>query len=334
MELIPPIPKIFSLVAQQERQLANDISVTISSINSANSIRTPSSTLCTFCGKHGHTENVCFKKVEFPNQDNRNSKFNITRKVCTYCNRNGHTVDTYYKKHGYPPEHKFYNNTRTSQVNNLVTTDETFSEPCPKERGNRDYHLTCSSISILNDVLRSNNSDTTINPVQVNQVGSFSADPKAHESSSTAFTFYKTIKPVLINLPNGQHVFANYSRTVVFTNKFYLLDVMYIPQFTCNLISTSKLSLNLKRNLIFSPTHCLIQDNLSNEGIGLANAKVGLYIFDSSIFHTATHNFIPSVSCNVKENNLWNYRMEHPSDERLHVLKNLYPFVSADKTHV
>jgi len=115
-------------------------------------------------------------------------------------------------------------------------------------------------------------------------VGSFSAGPKAHESSSTgknsftflhhthnswivdsgaidhvctvlsAFTSYKTIKPVLIDLPNGQHIFANYSGAVVFTNKFYLLDVLYIPQFTCNLISISKLSLNLKCNLIFSPT--------------------------------------------------------------------------------
>jgi len=61
---------------------------------------------------------------------------------------------------------------------------------------------------------------------------------------------------------------------------------------------------------------------------------VGLFIFNSSIFHTATHNFIPSVSYTVKENNLWHCRMGHPSDERLHVLKSQYPFVSADKTHM
>lgn len=48
MELIPPISKIFSLVAQQERQLANHIYVSISSINSVDSTRTSSSTLCTF----------------------------------------------------------------------------------------------------------------------------------------------------------------------------------------------------------------------------------------------------------------------------------------------
>ncbi|XP_068477383.1 uncharacterized protein [Phaseolus vulgaris] len=326
MEPIPPISKIFSLIAQQERQLANHISISISSINSVDSTRTSSSTLCTFCGKHVHTENVCFRKVGFPNQDNMNSKSN-TRKVCTYCNRNGHTVDTCYKKHGYPPGYKSYNSNRTNQINSLITTDGVFSEPCLKEQEKRDYQLTAHQIQIINDVLRQNNNDTPPNPIQVNQVDSFSADPNAHELSSmgnswivdsgatdhvctvlSAFTSYKTIKPVLINLPNGQHVFANYSGTVVFTNKLYLLDVLYIPQFTCNLISASKLSLHLKCNLIFSPPHCLIQDNLSKEHIGLANAKAGLYIFNSSIFtlpHTTlfllSHALLRKIICGIIE---------------------------------
>ncbi|XP_068477378.1 uncharacterized protein [Phaseolus vulgaris] len=139
---------------------------------------------CTFCGKHGHTENVYFRKVGFPNQDNRNSKYN-TRKVCTYCNRNGHTVDTCYKKHGYPSGYKSYNSNRTNQINSLITTDGVFSEPCPKEQEKRDYQLTAHQIQIINDVLRQNNNDTPPNPIQVNQVGSFSTDPNAHELSST-----------------------------------------------------------------------------------------------------------------------------------------------------
>jgi len=232
MEPIPPISKIFSLVAQKERQLANHISVSISSINSVDSTRTSSSILCTFCGKHGHTENVCFRKVGFPNQDHRNSKSN-TRKVYTYYIRNGHTVDTCYKKHDYPPGYKSYNNNKTNQINSLITTNGVFSEFSPKEHEKRDYQLTAHQIQIINDVLRQNNNDTPPNLIQVNQVGSFSADPNAHELSSTGkhsfsslnhshnswivdfgatdhvctilstFTSYKTIKPVLINLPNG-----------------------------------------------------------------------------------------------------------------------------------
>ena len=246
-------------------------------------------------------------------------------------------MDTGYKKHGYPSGYKSYNSNRTNQINSLITTDGVFSEPCPKEQEKRDYQLTAHQIQIINDVLRQNNNDTPPNPIQVNQVGSFSTDPNAHELSSTgkhsfsslnhshnswivdsgatdhvctvlsAFTSYKTIKPVLINLPNGQHVFANYSGTVVFTNKLYLFDVLYIPQFTCNLISASKLSLQLKCNLIFSPTHCLIQDNLSKEKIGLANAKActSLILLFFTLPHTTlfllSHALLRKIICGIIE---------------------------------
>ena len=52
-----------------------------------------------FVEKNGHTKNVCFRKVDFPGQDNRTYKNNT--KTCTHCGRNGHTVDTCYKKHLY-----------------------------------------------------------------------------------------------------------------------------------------------------------------------------------------------------------------------------------------
>ncbi|XP_068461654.1 uncharacterized protein [Phaseolus vulgaris] len=65
MEPIPPITKIFSLVAQQERQLASNFLIT--SVNSVNSNRSIPA-VCSFCGKNGHTENACFRKIGFPNQ--------------------------------------------------------------------------------------------------------------------------------------------------------------------------------------------------------------------------------------------------------------------------
>ena len=71
-----------------------------------------------------------------------------------------------------PTGYKFYNNNRVGQINNLVTTVEILSEPCPKEQENHDYHLTAHQYQIINDVLRKTNSDTTANHVQVNQVGS------------------------------------------------------------------------------------------------------------------------------------------------------------------
>ena len=65
-----------------------------------------SSVVCSFCGKNGHNDSVCFKKHGFPNQDGKKVSHNSNRKVCTHCNRTCHTVDTCYKKHGYPTNSK------------------------------------------------------------------------------------------------------------------------------------------------------------------------------------------------------------------------------------
>jgi len=83
-----------SLVVQQERQLA--INFSVSNINSANSNHISSFVICTFCGKNGHSENACFHKVGFPNQENKFFKNNGNKKICTHYGINGHTIETCY----------------------------------------------------------------------------------------------------------------------------------------------------------------------------------------------------------------------------------------------
>ena len=151
----------------------------------------------------------------------------------------------------------------------------------------------------------------------------------------SAFTTYKNIKLILISLPNGNHVYAEYSGTIIFNNKFHLKDFLYVPHFSFNLISTSKLSLHLNCNMIFSSTQCEIQDNLAKEKIGLVSAKGDLYIFNYAIFCTAaTHNIVSSVNYTVKDFNLWHYRLRHLSDERLHVLRTQCPYNTVGKLHL
>ena len=82
-------------------------------------------------------------------------------------------------------------------------------------------------------------------------------------------------------------------------------------------------------HLIFSSTNCVIQDHQTKERIDIVEAKDGLYVFKSSIFQNmVANNVIPSFHCIVKNINLWHYRLRHLSDERLCVLRSLYPFIS------
>jgi len=214
---------------------------------------------------------------------------------------------------------------------------------------------------------QSTNNNTATN-IQVNQVGSFTADTnhKMEERSPTSniltlnnlqhgrnywildlgatdhvcsslseFTLYKSIKPIPISLPNGHHVFAKYFGTVIFNHKFYLIDVLCVPQLSFNLVSTSKLSLNMNCSLIFSSNNCMIQDNTTKEMIVIVSVKVGLYAFESSFFrNTATHTIALSFNCTVKDINLWHYRMGHLSDERLNVVRTKYSYIPAKKPHL
>ena len=87
-------------------------------------------------------------------------------------------------------------------------------------------------------------------------------------------------KPIIIKLPNGNFVTAAYSGTVFFNNKFVLKNVLYVPNFSFNLISISRLTTSLKCGLIFSSTECLIHNFITKDKIGTVDVVVGLYVFN------------------------------------------------------
>jgi len=221
---------------------------------------------------------------------------------------------------------------------------------------------------VLFDLFRQHSCSNPANLAHVNQVGSFTADltNKATDQSPTgniyasnsikktgnywildsgatdhvctslsAFNTYKSITPVQISLPNGQNIFSKISGTIVFNLKFYLTDVLYIPQFAFNLISTSKLCSTLNCNLIFSSINCVIQDTQTKERIDLVDARAGLYVFEHSTFrNTVAPHIVSALHCTVKDIHLWHHRMRHVSNERLMVLSTKYPYISAKKLDV
>lgn len=91
------------------------------------------------------------------------------------------------------------------------------------------------------------------------------------------FTSYHAIAPIIVNLPNGHQVTATHTGTIHFTSTFYLIDVLYVPSFTFNLISLSKLVSNAPYQIIFTADSCLIQDAKTKMKIGSVDVKSGLY---------------------------------------------------------
>jgi len=110
----------------------------------------------------------------------------------------------------------------------------------------------------LADILKQHSNGATTSQALVNQVGSFTVNspPKAAEQSPTGNVYalndlqnaknywlidsgatdhvcislseyfsYKSIKPIQISLPNGHHVFSQFSGTIIFNDKLHLTDV-------------------------------------------------------------------------------------------------------------
>ena len=69
---------------------------------------------------------------------------------------------------------------------------------------------------------------------------------------------FERINPVTVKLPNGHHVHATHSGTVHLSRTITLFNVLYIPTFTFNLISISKLVSSTDCALIFSSTSCML----------------------------------------------------------------------------
>nr|KYP37856.1 Retrovirus-related Pol polyprotein from transposon TNT 1-94 [Cajanus cajan] len=74
------------------------------------------------------------------------------------------------------------------------------------------------------------------------------------------FHTYSKIKPMNINLPNGTFVKAQISGSIHFSPSFAIHNVLYVLDFTFNLLSISKLLSTLEYVITFSNDSCQIQE--------------------------------------------------------------------------
>nr|KYP57023.1 Retrovirus-related Pol polyprotein from transposon TNT 1-94 [Cajanus cajan] len=363
MDPSPPLSKIFSYVAQQERQLlGNNFMIQVNSetkgtmINAVNS-----SNACSYCGRAGHNENVCYCKHGFPlNNDNKGSKgmFNRNGKICTHCGKSGHTIDICYRKHGFPPGHRLYN-VKNASVNSTVTGDGKVTDNDQQTSENQDLRFSPQQFQALLALIQQpSNGNSASHTSHVNQISSISSSNPGkcpsvvcsaitphttpwildsgatdHVSSSlTNFSSYITINPIVVKLPTGQHLVATHSGTVKFTESFFLTDVLYIPSFTFNLISISKLVSSLKCELIFYLNSCVIQDMTNKQKIGTVDVNGGLY--QITLKPVISHSVCTSVvhpRCNKIPIDLWHFRLGHIYHDRMQCMKQYYPCLISNK---
>jgi len=264
-------------------------------------------------------------------------------KLCTFCGRTGHTIDVCYGKHGYPPDHPRYpgkprvsrsQTSNSASINHVAIKSDHENAQGPKNNTDgsglgitpTQYQ---SLMAFLQNMPGSTFSGSVENP-QPNQVNmTYSTQNGPHTSSSPspsnidqhAFTshlvnhsfidthsqksqtrsgiidsgatnhvasslhWFKThskIDPVVIHLPNGTTVTTHHSGTVELSPYFVLHNVLYVPFFHFNLIFISKLVSTLHYSLTFAFDSCKIQEVNSLRMIGLAKLRKRLYYLADS----------------------------------------------------
>ncbi|KAK2359287.1 hypothetical protein QL285_084673 [Trifolium repens] len=338
MDPLPNICKVYSLLVQQERQAV--VPLDESKLLAAANLNYPG---------RGTSSNR-----------GRGSKAGRTTggrgkgsRVCTHCGMTNHTVDNCFKKHGYPP-HWQQNGGSVNHVNNDDEVQSEANEDLSNDQDSGSLMFTPEQHKALLALLQSSSSMSShsINhftsksplgtgiictlPSSTN-LESFILDTGATDHVCHClqfFQFIKRIKPINIKLPNGTLVQTCHAGSISFDQNFFLSDVLYIPNFSFNLISVPKLTHTLACNLLFDKSKCLIQDLYSKMMIGTAELKHGLYILTTplvSLPHTLPRHSINSItSTSVNKPNdhaLWHMRFGHVSDEKLFEINKIFPSV-------
>ncbi|CAN1337732.1 hypothetical protein LINPERPRIM_LOCUS37729 [Linum perenne] len=141
------------------------------------------------------------------------------------------------------------------------------------------------------------------------------------------FSSYQPVSNISVTLPTRLRVCVTHIGTVKLSSNLTLYDVLFIPSFTFNLLSISKLTTTMLVTISFVSTWCDIHDLATGRRLGLAKLHNGLYHFtQSSSTDTptalSTYTHIPSFF------DLFHFRLGHLPHSRIPHLQELDSSIS------
>lgn len=144
-------------------------------------------------------------------------------------------------------------------------------------------------------------------------------DSGATDHVTCCFTYFykvRSVSGIYVSLPDNSIVQVTHIGTIQLTSYLFLHDVLYVPQFTYNLVSVSKLMSHTNCCVTFKHDLCEIQALPQGMMIGQAKHISGLY-----------HIVLPPVIASAMglvdvKSNLWNSRLGHLSEKSLKLISS------------
>ena len=297
----------------------------------------------------------CFLQISSGIQSSSPTNASRSRKdrpLCTHCNILGHTVDRCYKIHGYPPGFRNRpnfrpNGSRPNQMlpnslhtNQLTLTDGSTASASPPPL-THDQHNQLLALLSLHSSSGSSASFGDSNPLQQsisNFTGILSLSPSSSTlnpsiwildsgathhvcTNSSMFHSIHSFSSNTVTLPTGTKIPITGIGTIHLSPHLVLEHVLYIPTFQFNLISISALTQTNCFSFDFTARFCFIQDHSQGKLIGMGRRQGNLYLLDSSAFRSISSVFVVDNNTSAHVNKLWHFRLGHPSNVKLSVLK-------------
>ncbi|KAL0447801.1 UNVERIFIED_CONTAM: Retrovirus-related Pol polyprotein from transposon RE1 [Sesamum latifolium] len=143
-------------------------------------------------------------------------------------------------------------------------------------------------------------------------------------------SYAKLTQPHYVHLPDGSKRIVQYIGMVKLNDKIWLDNVLFVPQFSVNLLSVSQICSQRNCQLLFSQQGCVLQDQVTRDNLVVGNLFRRLYIYkqdhndntltDSStaLFHNVT--CATSVPCSSKK---WHNRLGHTSVKAIKHILNI-----------
>lgn len=130
--------------------------------------------------------------------------------------------------------------------------------------------------------------------------------------------------PNTITIAYGKQVIVEHIGTVDFGNGITLENVLHVPRFKFNLLSTHKLCKDMNCEVTFTPELCLLQDPLVHHSLVLGKLPSGLYVVcehinnKTYILDSTTESAHLAHSTNDVK--LWHLRLGHIPFNKLHLV--------------
>ncbi|KAL9420128.1 hypothetical protein AB3S75_037830 [Citrus x aurantiifolia] len=268
---------------------------------------------------------------------------------CDHCHKPRHTRETCWDLHGKPPNWKPRNFSQSNR-------DSKAFHSATEENGNTATTATTPSFSKeqLEQLYKLFQSTQVTNPVSsscslaqkgtyqsaVFNVSTIPLCPWIIDSGSTnhmtgcskIFSFYSPCAGnQKIKIADGSLSAIAGKGSIVISNTLILHNVLHVPNLSCNLLSVSKITHDLKCCAKFLPNCCEFQELDTGRMIGSAREYGGLYYFDdgNSMCQQQKISNLGACFSSTDDNiMLWHRRLGHPS---FLYLKHLFPNLFRNK---